>query len=246
MKFLRIIDEWQDKRFLWMLMSAVTLGLTCLAHYLFQDYLYMEACEQCVYIRYAMIVMAIGGLVAMSCPTCSLAKFVGYSLGIYGAVIGIGFCLTLDNIHTAVHGENPFGGVEGCREIPLFPFNLKLYEWAPGWFLPTGECGFDNPIVPEDAYGKLNKFQEFFVGTEANDFNDGLYSEGWYLIPSMKFMNMANACLLAFLSCLAALALMMAGYVSRAGAKSKIVSILSIVVVIALVVLGNMYRVPAA
>lgn len=53
--------RWQEQRFLWLLMAIAMGGLIILAHSFFQIYLYMAPCEQCVYIRYAMFVMVIGG-----------------------------------------------------------------------------------------------------------------------------------------------------------------------------------------
>ena len=44
----------------WILFGVTSIILVLLAHYLFQGWLYMLPCEQCVYIRYGNIVMAIG------------------------------------------------------------------------------------------------------------------------------------------------------------------------------------------
>lgn len=193
---------WQNTRCPWVLMASVGILLVCIAHYFFQHYLYMEPCEQCVYIRFAFFVMSLGGIIAAIAPKNIVLKTIGYILAFYGVILGIGYCLTLDKIHEAVHSENPFGGVDGCREIPIYPFNLKLYELAPDWFLPTGECGMDNPVVPEEEYEKLDSIQQFFVGTYDKEneelLEDGFYTQGWYLIPSLHFMNMAQACLIAF------------------------------------------------
>lgn len=49
---------------------AVAMG-TLIILALFQIHLYMAPCEQCVYIRYAMFVMVIGGLVAAINPGTS-------------------------------------------------------------------------------------------------------------------------------------------------------------------------------
>ena len=238
MKLLNKLTSLQEGRLLWVLMAVVTLGLTCVAHYFFQDYLYMQPCEQCVYIRYAMIVMAIGGILAAAYPH-QITRIIGYILGFYGCLIGFNFCITLNEIHEAVHSANAFGGVEGCREIPVYPFALPLHEIAPNWFLPTGECGLDNPIVPEDAYATLSSFQQFFVGTEAGDFEDGFYSNGWYLIPSLKFMNMAIACLLCFVCCFAALLAMFVGFITKPCKCAKIGGIIVVVVTLILVFSGN-------
>lgn len=226
------IDKWQQGRFLWILMIIVTVGLTCVAHYFFQDYLYMDPCEQCVYIRFAMLTMAIGGIVAAVYPS-EATRIIGYTLGIYGCIIGIEFCLTLNVIHEAVHNADPFAGIEsGCREVPIYPFNLPLHEWSSAWFLPTGDCGMDEPHVPEDVYGSLSAFQQFFVGTQEGGFEDGIYSEGWYLIPSLKFMNMAIACLLCFGCCLIALIVMLVGYVARPESKDKKMGLIGLGIII--------------
>lgn len=239
---LKTINRWQNAKFLWILMIIVTVGLTAIAHYFFQDYLFMEPCEQCVYIRFAMLTMALGGVIAIIYPH-NATKILAYSLAFYGCIVGIEFCLTLNQIHTAVHSENPFGGVEGCREIPIYPFALPLHELAPSWFLPTGECGLDAPVIPEDIYSSLSKLQQIFVGSEQNDFEDGLYSNGWYLIPSMKFMNMAIACLLCFVCCLIALVIMFLGFVFGSDCKwAKIGGGLVLLLVIALYFTGNITK----
>ena len=56
------IADWQDMRWPWILMAAVCVLLVLVAHYMFQVWLYMAPCEQCVYIRFGFLVMAIGGL----------------------------------------------------------------------------------------------------------------------------------------------------------------------------------------
>ncbi|CAM4039847.1 protein-disulfide oxidoreductase DsbI [Campylobacter armoricus] len=235
--FIDIMSTWQNTRFPWVLMIVVTAGLTFIAHFLFQEYLFMEPCEQCVYIRFAMLVMAFGGILALINPKNDILKIFAYTFGFWGIWLGIEYCILLNTIHEVVHSENPFGGVDGCREIPLYPFNLALHEWLPGWFLPTGECGMDTPVVPEEAYGTLNAFQKFFVGTPP-DLEDGLYSNGWYLIPSIKFMNMAIACLIAFCCCLVALGFMFIGYI-LSNSKARIYAGVVIVLVVLLKFLGE-------
>lgn len=232
------LKDMQDTSVPWLLMLVVTFGLTCVAHYLFQDYLFMEPCEQCVYIRFAMLTMSIGAILPIIRPQCAVAKTIGYTLGFYGIIIGIQFCLNLNHIHEVVHNANPFGGVDGCREIPIYPFHIPLQEWAPSWFMPTGECGLDNPVVPESAYDKLSAFQQLFVGTKAKDFMDGLYSNGWYLVPKWQFMNMAIACLLAFLVCLVCLGALFIGYALKAGVKAKLVALATVVLTAILVIAG--------
>ncbi len=197
------VANWQDARLLWLTMSGLSILLVVIAHSVFQHYVFMKPCEQCVYIRFAFLVMALGGFIAAINPKNVLLKIVGYIFGFYGIIQGILFSVKLDAIHAAAHGDNPFG-VQGCSTEPSFPFGLPLDKWSPDWFAPTGDCGFDNPIVPEGAI--LSPLQQWMV-----DF----YADGWYLIPSSHFMNMAQACLLAYLVCLLVLGAMFISWVLR-------------------------------
>ncbi|CZE51246.1 protein-disulfide oxidoreductase DsbI [Campylobacter geochelonis] len=198
---LQTISRWQDQRFLWIVMAVAMFGMVILAHSFFQNYLYMLPCEQCVYIRFSMLVMALGGIIAAINPKNIVLKIIGYVLGIYGAIIGIGYSVKLHAIHEAVHGDDPFG-VQGCSTDPNFPFGLPLAQWSPDWFKPTGDCGYDSPIVPDGA--ELDAIQTFFTN---------FYSEGWYLIPSIKFGDMAQCTLLAYVVSLALLVAMLSSWI---------------------------------
>lgn len=79
-----------------------------LAHSFFQIYLYMAPCEQCVYIRYAMFVMVIGGLVAAINPKNIILKLIGCVMAFYGSILGLKFSLKLNDIHHAVHNPDRF------------------------------------------------------------------------------------------------------------------------------------------
>lgn len=205
------ISKWQDRRFLWLLMSFTSLGLIIVAHSLFQHYVYMAPCEQCVYIRFAFFVMFFGGIIAAINPTNIILKIIGYVLGFYGIIKGLIFSIKLNSIHKAVHSDDPFG-VQGCSAEPTFPFNIPLDKWFPDLFKPTGDCGYDNPIVPDGAV--LSSLQQTLV-----DF----YSNGWYLIPKYHFMNMAQACALAYVLCLIALGIMLICWITKV-AKNKSVN----------------------
>ena len=67
------------------------------------------------------------------------------------------------------------------------PGSPALAQWAPNWFKPTGDCGYDAPIVPDGV--TLSSTQQWFVEMYQQ-------SEGWYLLPPWHFMNMAQACML--------------------------------------------------
>lgn len=187
------LSRWQDGRFLWILMAGMSLFMVILAHSVFQHWLYMKPCEQCVYIRFAFFCMVLGGLITAIRPARAIFKVTGYALAIYGSIKGFLWSLKLNKIHHVVHSDNPFG-VQGCSTDPSFPFGLPLAQWAPDWFKPTGDCGFDNPIVPSGA--ELSGLQQWLV-----DF----YSDGWYLWPPTHFMNMAQCTVILFGAVLLAL-----------------------------------------
>ena len=141
--------------------------------------------------------MALGGVIAIINPKNLLFALVGYVFAFWGAVQGIMYSVKLAKIHDAVHGDDPFG-VQGCSTEPHYPFGLPLEKWAPDWFMPTGDCGYDSPMVPDGAV--LSDLQKSIVD---------LYADGWYLVPSSKFMSMADCTLLGFGICFVVLALML-------------------------------------
>ncbi len=197
------IARWQDARFLWLVMAFVSLFLIFVAHTIFQNWLYMKPCEQCVYIRFAFLVMAIGGIIAAINPGNIVLKVVGYIFGFYGIIKGLIFSVKLNAIHAAAHGDDPFG-VPGCSTVPNFPFGLPLDKWAPDYFKITGDCGFDYPVVPDGTV--LSSMQQTLVN---------FYEPGWYLWPPAHFMNMAQACFLAYAVCLIALSAMAICWILR-------------------------------
>lgn len=101
-----------------------------LAHSFFQIYLYMAPCEQCVYIRYAMFVMVIGGLVAAINPKNIILKLIGCVMAFYGSILGLKFSLKLNDIHHAVHNPDPDSlfGVQGCSTDPTFPLTCRWHS----------------------------------------------------------------------------------------------------------------------
>lgn len=180
------ISTWQKQRFIWFLMAFASILLVIIAHSFFQHYLYMPPCEQCVYIRFAFLCMALGGIVACINPTIIILRLFGYAFGFFACIFGMMCSVKLLNIHNAIQSENPFG-VQNCSLYPHYPFGLKFDEWWPGLFLPAGGCGIDSPAVPPNIH--LSDIQSYFIN---------LYSDGWFLLPQFKILNMAHCTLFAF------------------------------------------------
>ncbi len=184
------LAAWQDGRFPWLMFAFVSLALVLIAHNVFQVWMHMLPCEQCVYIRYGNLVMALGAFVAAIKPKVVWAKIVGCAIFLYGLIYTAYCSVKLIKIHDAVHSDDldAMFGMQGCSMEPTFHFGLPLDKWAPDWFKPTGDCGYDSPM-PADGV-ELSALQQWFIE---------LYqaSDGWYLIPQWKFMDMASCCLLA-------------------------------------------------
>ncbi len=205
---IKTLGDWQDTRWPWGIIAFAMIAMVLLAHYVFQEWMHMLPCEQCVYIRYGNLVMALGCLIAMIDPKALWAKLVGYALNIYGLIYTVMCSLKLIKIHTAVHSDDldAMFGMQGCSMEPNFPFGLPLEKWAPGWFQPTGDCGYDAPVVPDGAV--LDSLQRWVI-----EFYQSY--DGWYLIPQYKFMNMAECCLLACIVVAIFLIAMLTGWIGR-------------------------------
>lgn len=122
--------RWQEQRLLWLLITVAMGALIILAHSFFQIYLYMAPCEQCVYIRYAMFVMVIGGLVAAINPKNIILKLIGCVMAFYGSILGLKFSLKLNDIHHAVHNPIPIHCLAYRVALPiqLFPLTCRWHS----------------------------------------------------------------------------------------------------------------------
>lgn len=188
---LRLLKTLATSRWTWMAMAILSVGLVVLAHNVFQVWLYMPPCEQCVYIRFAFLVMALGFIVVALCPQKPWLRWPGSALALAGGLYGASCSTKLMTIHHAVHSDSmdDVFGLQGCSLDPHYPFDIPLAQWFPDWFQPTGDCGYDLSIVPEGV--TLSHWQQWFID---------LYgaSDSWYLVPAWKWMSMAECCLLAF------------------------------------------------
>ena len=169
----------------------------------------MAPCEQCVYIRYGNLVMALGGLIALINPRILALRLAAYAVSFYGLIYTMICSWKLMAIHEAVHSDDPAAtfGIQGCSAEAHYPFDLPLAQWAPGWFQQTGDCGYDSPMPPEGV--DLSGLRGFLVD---------LYQsyDGWYLIPQWHFMDMAECCMLA---CVIAGAVLLAMFASSIAAQ---------------------------
>ena len=208
------IGLWEEQRWPWIVIAILSASLVLIAHNVFQVWLYMKPCEQCVYIRFVFLCMTFGCLFPIVFPKSLACRIISYVCGVYGCIYGIMCSLKLDSIHRAIHSDDldAMFGMQGCSLEPHYPFGLPLEKWAPDWFLPTGDCGYDNSDVPMGTV--LSPLQESII----NMYND---AGGWYLIPSMKFMSMAQCCLLGFTVALLIYIVLFSGMVMKRRAATE-------------------------
>lgn len=207
------LADWQDSRWPWGIIAFAMVAMVLLAHYVFQDWMHMLPCEQCVYIRYGNIVMAIGAFLVAVNPKQLLLKLAGIGIFLYGLIYTMICSWKLMAIHDAVHSDDPMAmfGMQGCSTEPTYHFGLPLDKWAPDWFKQTGDCGYDAPVVPDGA--QLGDFQRWLIEVYQA-------SDGWYLFPQWKFMDMAECCMLACVCYAALLLVLLAAWGMRAMKKA--------------------------
>jgi len=135
------LGRWQDQRPIWLLGGGIALGLEIFSWAYFQNYLKLNPCELCVYIRFSMVVIFVGAAFAAIRPANVFFKLVGYAVVIWGMAKGLAWDMTLAADYIKV-AENPWSAL--CSgAAATYPLGLPLAEWLPGHFAPMADCGED-------------------------------------------------------------------------------------------------------
>ena len=184
MKILKSLKTLGNTCVFWIILGIVAIGIVLFSHFVIQEFLLIPPCEQCVYIRYAFVVLMLGCFIVALEPRSWIFKSIGVIVILYALVRGIVAARTLNTIHIALK-EGIVFGLKGCSLEPQFDFNLPLDTWIPQLFRPLGFCGYDMPYVNME----LSPFREWFIA---------LYAEGWYVIPSLELGSMAQCALIIF------------------------------------------------
>ncbi|TQR56576.1 disulfide bond formation protein B [Campylobacter troglodytis] len=188
-----MLESFKERR-LWFFIFTISLFSLLFVHYFLQIYLFMKPCVHCVYLRFAMLVMCVASFLGLVFKA-KFMQVLSLFLGGWGVFLGLKHSFLLNKIQASLKENNPFG-IDGCTSITNFPLSLPLDKLFPSLFAPSGICGLDLAFVSEDV--NLSRVQEFFIGRAENNFSDGLYSQGWYLVPKFEFISMAQACMLIF------------------------------------------------
>lgn len=180
------IENIQNSRAFWLVLAFISSVLICIAHFFFQEYLFMKPCKLCINIRYSFLIIAIFCSFTSINPKNNWVKIIGY-LGVFvGIFKGVLNCIALNGAYNEVRTLKQIN-TQSCSASNFSPFQNHISNLAPTWFQASGSCGNDAPAVPVDA--KLSVIQNYFID---------LYSDGWYLIPKYHFINMAQFCFIIF------------------------------------------------
>lgn len=169
--------KWYDSRFFWFFMFIIPISFVSISYLFFQNFLYMKPCSICVYIRFYMLVFSFFAIFAWIDPENFVFSFLSiFGVG-FACFMGFSKALELYNIKNAK--AQIFGS--SCGENPqILGFDITQIPI----FKAGGDCGYDAPILPE--FARPRYVQEFFLN---------FYSDGWYLIPQYKFIDMSEFCL---------------------------------------------------
>lgn len=117
----------------WWLLAASALALEVTALW-FQYGMGLDPCVMCVYERLAVFGLFFAGLIGALGPRRAILRWPGYLVWALSA--GWGLLLALE--HVGFQSDET--GTLSCSFLPNFPGWLKLEEWLPALFLPTGYC----------------------------------------------------------------------------------------------------------
>lgn len=119
-------------RLSWLVILVSALGLEATALY-FQYVMQLDPCVLCIYERLAVAGIGLAGLIGLTAPGFGLIRFPAYLLWGVSAIWGLSVAME----HVGVQ----FGSPDlNCEFFANFPAWLKLDEWFPAVFAPTGYC----------------------------------------------------------------------------------------------------------
>jgi disulfide bond formation protein DsbB len=114
-------------------MSAFVLEAAAL---FFQYGLNLDPCELCIYQRVAVLGILLSALIGMSLPRSAIARWLGY-IGWGAAVVWcLYLALKLSGMQLGFIAPSL-----SCNVNANFPSWLKLDQWLPVMFQPSGFCG---------------------------------------------------------------------------------------------------------
>ena len=124
-----------QSRLPWFLLALTAIALESAALY-FQYGLGLDPCVLCVYQRAAVFGIFLSAMIGMTVPRAAVARWIGF----LGWAVSAGWCLYLALKLSGMQ----LGFIPpslSCDVNAKFPDWLKLDQWMPTMFQPSGFCG---------------------------------------------------------------------------------------------------------
>lgn len=136
------LGRWQNLRPLWLFGGLAALGLEVFSVAFFQNFLNLYPCELCVLIRFSMLSIFFGAMIAAINPRVFWLKIIGCLIVVWGIARGI-----IWDIRLELEILRPVGEHSTCAMTALrFPFGLPLDQWFPVHFTPLALCGDESNL----------------------------------------------------------------------------------------------------
>lgn len=133
---LNLIRMFTASRSCWVLLFLFAAAMEGCGLY-FQYGLRLDPCVECVYERAFLLGFVLAALIGFLAPGSAFMRFTA-SLVLFLSS-GFGLKTALEHNSFSVSSSQAFGKV--CKLTADFPSFLKLDEWLPWMFKPTGSCG---------------------------------------------------------------------------------------------------------
>jgi disulfide bond formation protein DsbB len=118
----------------WLSLAVTTLILELAALY-FQHGLSLEPCVLCIYQRVAVLTLFFAFLLGAIAPHRWAPRLLGYLIWIAGGLWGLYLALKQSGLQLGIIPPSM-----SCDVNAKFPDWLKLDEWLPAFFQPSGFC----------------------------------------------------------------------------------------------------------
>ncbi|MDR1606929.1 MAG: disulfide bond formation protein B, partial [Deltaproteobacteria bacterium] len=97
--YLNLVDQWRRGRPLWLAGALLSVGLELFSVLYFQKGLGLKPCLYCVYIREAIILIALGSLWAAICPSLGFFRILGHLVSLAGSFLVLFFSFKLETLN---------------------------------------------------------------------------------------------------------------------------------------------------
>ncbi|GAA4899163.1 disulfide bond formation protein DsbB [Ferrimonas pelagia] len=134
---LTALSRFSQQRLSWLLLLLSCLGLFAAA-LVFQHQMQLEPCLYCIYIRVAVLALALAALLGLLLPRHPFVSLFGFAAWLASAAWGLWLSLELVNKQSGTENVGLFG--PSCDYIPNFPTWMPLHQWWPNLFQPRGQC----------------------------------------------------------------------------------------------------------